>query len=82
MRIVILLEYHHINDIEAGVHDAVRADWSILWVSNGDGRIGRKEESESRDGELKNVSILAEVEFKRLSVLREAQVTTKIKFTF
>ena len=78
MRIIIPLNHYQqlilFIIIEAGVGDAVRAEWSIRWESNADGRIEKKQESESRDGELKNVTILAQVEFKRLSSIQRGQV--------
>ena len=46
----------------------------VKWTSNADGKIEKKEESESRYGDLKNVSISAHVDFKRLSIIQEGQV--------
>ena len=82
VRIIIPLNHYQqlilLLNIEAGVGDAVRAEWSIQWESNADGRIEKKQESESRDGELKNVTILAQVEFKRLSSIQRGQVKWKV----
>ena len=81
VRIIIPLNHYQqlilLINIEAGVGDAVRAEWSIQWESNADGRIDKKQESESRDGELKNVTIFAMVEFKRLSFIQRGQVYRK-----
>ena len=78
VRIIIPLNHYQqlifLIIIEAGVGDSVRAEWSIQWESNADGRIEKKQESESREGELKNVTILAQVEFKRLSSIQRSQV--------
>ena len=78
MRIIIPLNHYQqlilLIIIKAGVGDAVRAEWSIRWESYADGRIEKKQESESREGELKNVTILAQVEFKRLSSIQRGQV--------
>ena len=82
VRIIIPLNHYQqlilLINIEAGVGDAVRAEWSIQWESNADGRIEKKQESESREGELKNVTILAQVEFKRLSSIQRGQVKWKV----
>ena len=69
----------HLINIEAGVGDAVRAEWSIQWESNAGGRIDKKKESESRDGEMKNVTIFAQVEFKRLSFIKRGQVEKSLQ---
>ena len=63
-----------IINIQAGASDAVRAEWLVQWTSNAEGKIEEKEESESRYGDLKNVSISAHVDFKRLSIIQEGQV--------
>ena len=63
-----------IINFQAGASDAVRAEWLVQWTSNADGKIEKKEESESRYGDLKNVSISAQVDFKRLSIIQEGQV--------
>ena len=68
-----------INHIKAGVSDNVRAEWLIQWTSNAAGRIEEKEESESRYGDLKNVSISARVEFISLSFILQGQVGCKSK---
>ena len=82
VRIIPLNHYQQLIlliNIEAGVGDAVRAEWSVQWESNADGSIEKKKESESRDGELKNVTIFAQVEIKRLSFIQRGQVEKSLQ---